>query len=379
MDAHLRWNFLTHLNLVNEEYTRLNEEISNVQQECVKAADLLTSRTRSRGAGKGSYVMKDVLGVLKARGAENDATAETVQHPIVENPLAGPGIGGMAPLVFNDWNRQTKIARKEPASAWTVPGERVKTPYGEGVVVDVFLPEHRKKTENEITEEKKGEITDKSDDDDEGNEEKVTSSEAGKAEVLGTKTDEEKVTFMNNSCTYLTPRVSVKLPSGVGDFPITAIEPLENPCLFSDAKLVERWSNIVKIAISVGGTIDLEGMNFNSKTRSLPSEGLDADSKMDVEAPVNQPEEKSPDELEDDDEEHFMPFGSGLLPTAGGRGSLLHTMSVEELEKALENALFNGCGVLGKVRNRSCIVAEGFGPLTLYIHILPPQPTPVEI
>ena len=356
MDAHLRWNFLAHLNLVNEEYTRLNEEISSVQQECVKAADLLTSRTRSRGAGKGSYVMKDVLGVLKAKGAENDASVETVQHPIIENPLAGPGIGGLAPSAFSDWNRLTKIARKEPASAWTVPGETVNTPFGKGVVVEVFPPESapRKKDDEELGVKKTSEITENMEEDKEGTE-VGTIDKDDNADGEEARNEEEKVSDMNYLCTHLTPRVSVKLPSGVGYFPITSIESTDNPCFFSDTKLVDRWSNIVKTAMAVGGTIDLEGMNFNSKTRPSTLDSADAESKMDMEAPVNQNEESFPDEptsLDDDDEEHFMPFGSGLLPTASGRGNLLHTTSIEELEQALENALYNGYGVLGKVGGR---------------------------
>ena len=354
MDAHLRWNFLSHLSLVNEEYTRLNEEISNVQQECVKAADLLTSRTRSRGAGKGGYVMKDVLGVLKAKGAENVAALETMEHPIVENPVAGPGIGGLAPSAFGDWNRQTKLAQKEPASAWTVPGEKVKTPFGNGVVVEVFPPESapRKKDNKESKAQKSSEIVGKSEEGKDGTEGGATDNEDG-ADGEGAQNEDEKVTDTNDLCTHLTPRVSVKLPIGLAVCPFPAIESIDNPCLFSDAKLVDRWSHIVKTAMAVGGTIDLEGMNFNSKTRPSASESVDAESKTDMEAPLHQTEEKSPDErgnMEDDvDEEHFMPFGSGLLPTASGRGNLLHLMSIEELEQGMENALYHGCGVLGKV------------------------------
>jgi hypothetical protein len=352
MDAHLRRNFLTHLNLMNEEYIRLNEEISNVQQECVKAADLLTSRTRSRGASKASFVMKDVLAVLKAKGAESEAASSAI-YPIIENPLAGPGIGGLAPSVFSDWNRQTNITQKEPASAWTVPGEKVKTPYGEGIVVEVFPPECVPGVNGEEEKgEEKSESAPTNDKEKEQTGEKAAKTENGKADDKQAMTEEEKVTDKNYLCTYLMPRVSVRLPFGVGYFPITSIEPLENPCLFSDAKLAQRWLNVVKTALSVGGTVDLEGMNFNSKTRPASSEGVDAEAKLEVVPQVSQMEEKvaeDPSSLEDDDEEHFMPFGSGLLPTASGRGNLLHTMPIEELEKALEKALYDGSGVLGMV------------------------------
>jgi len=344
MDAHLRWNFLSHLNLINEEFTRLNEEISSVQQECVKAADLLTSRTRSRGAGKSSYVMKDVLSVLKQRGAENVASGET-QHPIIENPLAGPGLGGLAPSVFGDWDRRTSIAQTELACAWTVPGDKVKTPFGEGVVIELYPPlPPLELSQSNKKDEKTEKISDKAEEQKEGIEARDNREDIEPGDDKP-KSEGGEVKEKNEPC------VSVKVSAGIKDIPITQIKPVENPCLFSDARLAHRWSKMVKTAVLVGGTIDPEGMNFNSKTRAPASQNGDAESKMDVEAPSNRTEESaSGDQVPAEDEDHFMPFGSDLLPTASGRGNLLHMMSFEELERSMEDALYNGQGVLGKVR-----------------------------
>jgi hypothetical protein len=345
IDAHLRWNFLNHLNLMNEEYTRLNEEIGTVQQECVKAADLLTSRTRSRG-GKGSYVMRDVLSVLKAKGSENTEAMDTPQFPIIENPLGYPGIGGLAPSVFGDWNRKTAIAQKEPASAWTVPGDKVKTPYGEGVVVEVFAPESVVEAKEKEAEDDKQKANAN------GKKESSKKIKKGASKKEAEKPEEKfKKEYL---CNYLLPRVSVKLPFGIGYFPCDAIEPLENPCLFSDAKLCARWKNMVETAKSVGGTIDLEGMNFNSRAGPRESEVTDGEgAKMDVDGAAVQvdvqPNEEVVVKADDEDEERFMPFGAGLLPTASGRGNLLQDISISEIEKAMENALYNGSGVLGLV------------------------------
>lgn len=345
IDAHLRWNFLNHLNLMNEEYTRLNEEIGAVQQECVKAADLITSRTRSRGAGKGSYVMRDVLSVLKAKGAENAEATEAAPYPIIENPLAYSGIGGLAPSVFKDWDRKTVIPQKEPASAWTVPGDKVKTPYGEGIVLEVFPPEsvpEKVVAPQEEIEKEEAPAGDKN----------GKKGGKGRKKAKKDKKKPEEPVRKNYLCSHIPPRVSVKLPFGIGFFPIESIEATENPCLFSDAKLASRWNNMVDSAMLVGSTIDLEGMNFTSKERPRETDGGDGE-KMDVDGGAGQADATSADEgivkSDDEEEERFMPFGAGLLPTVTGRGSLLENISITEIEKAMEYALHHGTGVLGDV------------------------------
>ncbi|KAI2505854.1 hypothetical protein MHU86_8550 [Fragilaria crotonensis] len=67
VSAHLRAHFLAQVKGLEQEGALLNTEFNAIQLECVKAADLLQSRTRSR-VGEGSYVMRDVLHVLKQRG-----------------------------------------------------------------------------------------------------------------------------------------------------------------------------------------------------------------------------------------------------------------------------------------------------------------------
>lgn len=342
IDAHLRWNFMSHLNLMNEEYIRLNEEISTVQQECVKAADLLTSRTRSRGAGKGSYVMRDVLTVLKTKKAENVESMETDAYPIVENPIAGVGIGGLGPGVLDDWNRESTIVQRELASAWTVPGDKVKTPYGEGVVLEVLPPEMVLDTS---TSEDNGEVR---------NGDKRIKKSRGDDDIrekLPNKNDKQ-MTKNNYLCNYRNPRVAVKLSFGVGYFGLNSIKPLDNPCLFSDVKLCRRWKGIVATALSVQGTIDTEGMNFNSKDSHQESNRASGgDNKlahMDVDGTGSQADNPRK-EVED---ERFLPFGASLLPTATGRGNLLQNISIIDLEKGLEKTLFEGHGVLGMKSNK---------------------------
>jgi hypothetical protein len=362
IDAHLRWHFLNHLNLMNKEYLRLNQELGDVQQDCVKVADLLTSRTRSRGAGKGTYVMRDVLAVLQTRGAEPKDYMETEspKTPIITNPVLALGLGGLPPSAFSDWNRKSTIIPTKPASAWIVPGDKVKTPYGEGVVVDVHPAENFS-----VKAKSKEGVRDKQN----GDEDKAGDAQKSKKKKDGSKSDAKKVaekpeqTEKGSSLlsTLLPSRISVRLPFGTGHFLIDVVKQMDNPALFSDAKLVERWKNMMKTAMSVGGCIDIKGM---SSTLERPTEIEDSDevgkednAKMDVyetlgdpKAPGSADTAGSVKDADDDETERTLPFGAGLLPTSTGRGNLVHNISITEIEKEMQHVLYSGSGVLGEVR-----------------------------
>jgi hypothetical protein len=136
--AILRVNYRDQLELLNEESAQLNEELSLIQTECVSAADLLTSRTRSRGAGKGSYLMRDVISVLKSRGAELAEQGIPATAPKATN--RDTGFGGVTSFGFADWDKTSEVPVRKIASAWTLPGDKATTPYGDGVVLHVYGP-----------------------------------------------------------------------------------------------------------------------------------------------------------------------------------------------------------------------------------------------
>eukprot|EP00934_Nitzschia_sp_Nitz4_P007263 Nitzschia sp. Nitz4//scaffold1_size375055//347246//349737//NITZ4_000338-RA/size375055-augustus-gene-0.736-mRNA-1//-1//CDS//3329541231//7253//frame0 len=321
MDAHLRWNYLNLLNLMNEEYTLLNEEIGVVQQECVKAADLLTSRTRSRGAGKGSIVMRDVMGVLKGKVEKTEAM-ETSNADAVVNPVKKPGFGGLAPASFTDWNRRTTFQEESLAAAWTVPGDLVDTPYGKGTVLKLLPPASMTaatEAKNDTTAPKEEVSTD------------------------GIK-QQEGIEKGNPLAHLLPPRVSVKLPFGVGYFPLDAITNLENPCKFSDGKLAQRWQKMLESAIPVGSTIDVEGVHIGSMESRLDKIVRQGDADME--------EQGSNENMSDEDTGRHMPPTANLLPTSVGRGSLLASMPIDDLEVVVESALNTKKGLgLGKISN----------------------------
>jgi len=364
VDNHLRRHFLGHLKCLNEEWVQLSKELATVQQDCVNAADLLTSRTRSRGAGKGSYVMKDVLAVLKARGAEINEKGLSLESAAYQGDEPVPnGAGGVGALSFKDWDCSTPIVPGKVAAAWILPGDKVKCPYGEGTVVAVYPatglnvkePPHegliskppRMKGASEMDkQDASGDVamTDASKDtvaaptlasSKEQKKSPKASAKKGKTEETG-----------NHIMHALAPRVAVRLPFGVGFFTIDSVSSKENPAAYSDERLALRWKGMVETAISVGATLDIEAMadllagepkdDIGDGLMEIDEAGAPADA-------IEHSEKKIHNRL--------LPFGAGLLPTASGRGSLLPEASLPEIDNGIDPALFQSGGVLGSRDN----------------------------
>lgn len=347
IDAHLRWHFLGHLNLLNEEYLRLSEELNGVQQECVKAADLLTSRTRSRGAGKGSYVMRDVLAVLKARGGEGkDQDEAKAVEPSTDAPIpCSVGIGGLSSMAFADWDQETNFSSRKPANAWVVPGDTVQTSFGEGTVLQVrgvVAPTISGQPAPVSQNGNKGDST----------------KSPGKKKKEKTAGNDAALSKLN---TVMPPSVRVQMPYGVGYFPLSSVTSKVDPSAYSDMQLATRWKGMLESALAVGACLDVEGMIEDIGAAPVIQDAVDVP-EID-ESALMETENGAVEEDKEEDEENsgpsdkgpkiakskFLPFGAGLLPTATGRGSLLHDLPIVDIEKGLNSALFYGAGVLGKV------------------------------
>lgn len=311
VDNHIRRNFFGHLQALNDELFQLSQELSTVQQECVNSADLLTSRTRSRGAGKGSYVMRDVLTVLRTRGAEMEEKRVTFENVEIEVTESGAGVGGVGAVSFEDWNNSTNIEARPPASSWIVPGDTVTTPYGRGKVKKILSPED-------------------SDDRDSG-------------PHTGASSDGSKERRGSGKSASFTPRVAVELPFGVGYFPLSSVASKENPSTYSDSRLAQRWKGIIESAPMFGSYLDLESMQAYVPWEENESEpdGMDVD-------------EEAKSEAADEKKKRLriLPFGSDVIPTSVGRGGLLHKTGLIELDKKLHQGLYDGVGVLGNRDNQ---------------------------
>ena len=329
IDAHLRWNFLGHLNLLNEEYMRLNEEYKNIQTGCAEAADLMQSRTRSRGAGKyPTFVMKDVLGVLTTKPAEAaPMDTDTTQATSQDVPKPIHGIGGLGTIAFTDWDESTVITPRDPATAWVVKGDKVSTPYGEGIVTDVrgvTAPQMPELAEEE--QEKDGKKKKKS------------------------KTTVEDLAPLGS---VQPPTVGVKLDFGVGFFPLSVITSTEDCAAYSDSQLVSRWKELIATAESVGAYPDVEGMTSILAVGSKLRDGADPSSNMDTTEDGGEQAVDETDEELDAPKSRFLPFAAGLIPTSLGHGSFFQDMKISDIEKGLNEGLFDGEGVLGDVSQKS--------------------------
>eukprot|EP00978_Attheya_sp_CCMP212_P021612 scaffold63425_cov56-Attheya_sp.AAC.3 len=141
--AILRGHFESHLKAIREESILLNQESNLLQNNCIKAAELQTSQTRSRGVGKGGIAMRDVISVLKTRSEKSSLSGLTESSADVSGltqssaDVCPSGIGGVSAVSFREGSIS---ASRTPALAtsWILPGDKVSTPYGKGVVLHLF-------------------------------------------------------------------------------------------------------------------------------------------------------------------------------------------------------------------------------------------------
>lgn len=356
VSAHLRSHFLNQLTALDQEGGLLNDELGTVQLDCVKAADLLQSRTRSRGVGKGSYVMRDVLTILKQKGAE------VANFPVKDNSVTEEqvtvGIGGIPAKAMMDWERGHKVEPAKPASAWILPGQIVQTQYGKGEVLHVFGPvelnvgeaplegstlnpkppkpaQHGFGSAEAKETKTNGDAKGAAGKDGKGIEKKTSKK---KNKNKKEETDKEPSPLVKVDA-LLAARACVKLPFGIGFFPLGAISAQDHVSSYSDAMLASRWKKMAETAVSVAGCVDHAAMaNFGGTIAK------DASSMNDVDDAV--PDDK------DAEVATFLPFGSGMLPTSAGRAARLADIPIQALEQGLNENLFDNEGVLGNRDNK---------------------------
>ena len=342
---HLRRHFMHHLRLIDQEHDRAEEELELAQQQCVIGADLLTSRTRRRGAGKGSQLMRDVLAVLKARGVEANEKGLTLR-PATGDSKNHPGIGGVGASSFGDWDQHTVIPSHPIASAWVLPGDKVDTPSGVGIVVKILntpaLDGEEPPPEGALLKPANGRSPSKMDA--EASEGTVANGRPVTADIAK-KGNADVSSDYTNATLY--PRVCVKFPSGIGYFSAAAVTSKEATNSYSDTQLSKRWKGLVETALSQAGQLDLEGMTapFTGTVGAAdPNAMSDNSAEMPADAGERSPEDPAVTKL--------LPFGSSLLPTGTGRGNKLFEMNALDLQKEFKHIFTEGGGVLGDVSTK---------------------------
>lgn len=337
---HLRRHFLHHLRYMDQEYEQIMNEFDVVQQKCVNGADLLTSRTRTRGAGKGSHVMRDALAVLKARGAGVTEKSVGVQPVVSASTNAQknyPGIGGVGGSSFSDWKHDSAIPSRPIASGWVLPGDKVNTPHGEGTVVKVFDTAALNVNEPPLEEtipklSTNGQFPSKIDRD------------LSPASAKGANKGKSAASLDDSNAT-LCPRICVRFPFGVAYFSPDAVISTEFPNTFSDGRLSKRWKGLVETALAQSGQLDLEGMVAPMIIKKDTAGFSDASDS--AETPIDTGEKK----LDDSAEIKLLPFGSSLIPTGTGRGNKLCDIPASQLQKEFKPIFRETEGVLGDKAN----------------------------
>eukprot|EP00539_Tryblionella_compressa_P013691 CAMPEP_0178822378 /NCGR_PEP_ID=MMETSP0746-20121128/4564_1 /TAXON_ID=913974 /ORGANISM="Nitzschia punctata, Strain CCMP561" /LENGTH=948 /DNA_ID=CAMNT_0020483887 /DNA_START=199 /DNA_END=3046 /DNA_ORIENTATION=- len=348
IDAHLRRHFLNHLELLNHEYKRLHDEMQIEVQKLMKESELVGSRTRSRNLTKVSVVMRDVLNSLNA-APMTDEEPPNVEVP----PTAVPGIGGLNVKAFDDWDRSTEVKPMKPAISWLEPGQQVSTLYGDGTVEAVFPPEVPDSSADENSDTASSE-NQRAAAEEMRNADFQKSSNRKKGTAKASGKDEEKIAFEQEHSKYtsLKPlRVQIRLPYGVGVFGIDVVRRMDSPANYSDAKLAKRWRGMIDSALKVGYCIDLQGMSSKPEKQSPDTlDGVEGSAPMDLDD-VARAGQVANSDMANAEEDAVLPIGASLFPTKGGRGNFLHKMSITDIEKGLQRALYDGHGVLGKKSN----------------------------
>ena len=316
---HLRAHFFTQLQCMSHEMNLLNDKYEESQTLCIKAADLLTSKTRSRGVARGSNVMKDVLSVLKSRGEGASLDIPRGQSSALKS-VCSVGVGG----VSDD-------ATSGLASGWLVPGDQVSTAYGEGTVSHAFGPTPLDATQPpySLTETRNGKDL------------------AAKGQDSDQKLENPKVSVI------LPPRICVKLPFGIGYFCPKNVKTLDNPSCFSDDQLAKRWLAMVDSSKGTGTCVDFAGVdNVDNDRTGIVSPSSSVGNREQEDEIMGSSEMLTNVRSNEDGSvynDKLLPYGSSLLPSFANRGAGLEGMPIEQLEKNVSDMLEKSSGVLGAV------------------------------
>ncbi len=311
---HLRAHFMSQSQLMRHEVELLDETYDSFRTQCVKSAELLTSKTRSRGTAKGANVMKDVLAVLKARkesglesvGTENDA------------PWCSSGVGGIS----------KKKSSPELASGWLLPGEKVSSPCGIGTVLHVFGPTILDVDKDLPTPLKKA------------------SRDPPQSQLTSPIKDKKA-----GAAIILSPRICVELPFGLGYFCPSELKSMENVAAYNDDQLSKRWMSMLAVSETMGSCIDAAAVDDYDTCRS--AEPSSSSNRGDMTNSLILPDimmtNAESSQNTNDVTGKLLPYGSSLVPSSSHRGGGLEDMSLEDLEENIGKMLDNSNGILGTV------------------------------
>ena len=339
--AHLRSHFISQMQCMREEMKILSQQYDATQTKCIKAADLLTSKTRSRGVARGSFVMKDIISVMKSRGEKLSVNSKDWSN-INTEPWCVSGMGGVA---YED-------ATSMLGSGWLLPGDKVSSPYGVGIVDKVFGQSLQDKNSKEI----------------------LQSNLKPPQSQVHPSNDTKK----DNS---LSPRVRVKLPFGDGYFNPSSLVLIDSSTSFCDNELASRWIAMLESAKMMGTVADslaVDNNNFNirdsSNSKDNEADNIDEDNLTessqvpDVEnTAMNVNDSTIPTEINSSRKPKMVSFDAGILPLGHNIGA---NIDISQMENHVEQLLKGSRGVVGVVSIYIFTMLPQFIKTTLKIIIL---------
>ena len=252
----MRNHYRAHIEAMEDETQRLDDMLEQLLTGCVQAADLLTSKTRSRGIAT-KHVMRDILSVLKQR-----------QPSFNIGSWCNSGIGGVT--------LGSQANKLEIASGWLLPMDKVRTPYGDGIIHEVFGPSILNVNHSSNLSAFNSSQSLKCKPHGFG----ASSSSSGnskKSNGFTNHTQKKKsmkphVDDPSKGIILLPPRVSIKLPYGVGYFAPKDVSHIahENQH-FSNDQLCSRWKAMIESSQHMKYSLDTVPMDCVINNNHQPS------------------------------------------------------------------------------------------------------------
>lgn len=227
----MRNHYRAHIEAMEDETQCLDDMLEQLLTGCVQAADLLTSKTRSRGIAT-KHVMRDIMSVLKQR-----------QPSFTMESWCNSGIGGVT--------LGSQASKLDVASGWLLPMDKVRTPYGDGVIHEVFGPSilnvnqssslSAQNSSQSSTFKPHGFGASSSSSSGISKKSNGFTNQMQKKKSMRSHVDPSKGIIL------IPPRVSIKLPYGMGYFaPKDVLHIANENQHFSNHQLVSRWKAMIE-------------------------------------------------------------------------------------------------------------------------------------
>jgi len=337
MNGVLRNHFMEHAKNLKRESEVLDEEYGD-----------LMGRIRGVVGDEKEMGMNDLIKHLQSDISSN--VSSTISNVKVS------GLGGITPLSHST---------KQPlGSGWTIPRDKVQTPLGNGIVLDILpISELNPNTP-------------------------PPSLNTPASTIKSTK----EIPPFSHSGILLPSRLCIKLPFGIGYFTPESVQVINQSCKLSNEDLLQRWNFMRNSALNEGIHCDHNSMlRCDSKEEQkcyhyIPQnahispfiaanrfenslqEEKNVSSPMDVDKPNEQKDETNIPKEQQVKDNHLskngsrkrsadnisstsLPLDYNLLPCGSQRGTVLVNLHTKDLQTCLENQFRSCKGIIGTPTN----------------------------